>query len=166
MSVPDNLDKAKTRRKVEEALRKEVSSEQLVNIARELGVELAFLPEPPQCCCGHRDPDRPNFGPDQVRCPHQLRKGLHYFDVHSVHSVGGYRQEFIVVKEPYYSPEYKGWWMKVKYLRTDTIWDASLQDRNIFPYHKGNWNTSNWVAFTEESRPRCYCHHHHCGCCS
>lgn len=173
--VPENLDIIKTRRRVEDALRKFVTTEKLVNIAGELKVELALLPEPEVFChhcycpcsfCSSHDQDlnRPNFGPDQVRCKCQLREGLHYVLAHKDLS---YRQSFTLLKPPYLDRP-SGWWIEVKIVgrgRSDKI---SLQDMSVEPYlavsypkHR-MWNQTNWIAFTDESKPRCGCCHHQC----
>lgn len=111
-------------------------------------------------CCGHTG--RPYFGHDQVRYPHQIRKGLEYREMHNNDGMS----VFTVVSEPFYRIE-SGWWIKVKYHHKwgDREDITSLQDHNIFPYKNSeHWNKSNWIAFTDKSRHLAHdcCHGHHC----
>jgi len=161
-----DVDTTKTRRRIEEALRKAVSPEKLFEIARLLGVEIAMLPTIPRCnCC---DLNRPDFGPDQVRCVCQIKVGLHYLDVY-----GGKDKSkswrVVVTKEPFYKGN--GWWIEVE-KEYDNLpgkkWthrqEISLTTLNIHSTPScDNWNKTNWLAFTDNSRHlACTCRHHHC----
>lgn len=83
------VDIAETRRRINDALRKRAIPEDLVKVAEALGVEVAFIPEKSL---------RPCFGPDQVRCAHQIKEGLEYRHM----GVGGDRGVLIVIREPFF----------------------------------------------------------------
>ncbi len=166
---PAWVDVTKTRRRIEEALRKAATTEKLIEIAKILGVEVAVTPR----YCAHR----PYFGPNQVRFPCQLREGLRYREADGPKDNGN-GITFVVTKGPFYSDGKKkrgpwlegrwaewveGWWAEVE--KENSIgtyrYTISLRDRNIFPYRDGGWNSSNWIAFTDESRQlACVCCHH------
>lgn len=155
---PARLDVVKTRRRVEDALRKSITPEQLVGVAKELRVEVAMLPEPTPChhqCHCHRDEkDRPDFGPDQVRCRCQLVVGNEYIDKHSAGAV-----RFRVLKAP---QEICGVWIVDASLSDGGSSDLHLDNHNITPYNDGKWSQATWVAFTDDSRPSCCCCHLNC----
>lgn len=152
------IDTTKTRRRIEDALRKKTTPEDLIKVAEVLSVEVALIPEV----------ERPCFGPDQVRCVHQIRKGLEYREIDKDYE----GVVFTVVREPFYEtkPYIAGWWIEVEH---HYGWGKhknllSLRDHNIFSYKEGRWNESNWIAFTDKSRHLachchgCSCHCHHC----
>lgn len=114
--------------------------------------------------------NRPDFGPDQVRCVCQIKKGLSYHE-----RDGSVDTIFTVIREPFYRKQdfVKGWWIEVECSGSGLKHSLSLQDHNIFPYETGIWN-SNWFAFTKKSRflansccNHSCCNHHcrHCHCC-
>ena len=154
---PERVDAIKTRRLIEDTLRK-ATPKDLVRVAEILGVEVVEVAVIPEICSCDKNP-RPCFGPDQVRCVHQIKKGLEYLEVYGRNGKG---RSFTVVREPFYKTDYvAGWWIEVKYPGYKTI--LSLQDHNIFPYNGGKWNESNWLAFTDKSRHLAHSsYHHHC----
>lgn len=151
----ERIDTTKTRRRIEDALRKNATPKDLVKVADILGVEVAVILENP----------RPCFGPDQVRCVHQIKKGLKYREMPGR---GGKGTLFTVVRGPFYKfKDIAGWWIEIEYRhewrgRYKNI--LSLQDHNIFPYEGGKWNESNWLAFTSNSKHLTYpyCQPYHC----
>ena len=154
--MTEKIDITPTRNRIRDAVNRTNDSEALVKLAEMLGTKVEYLP----------DDTRPNFGPDQVRSICELRKGHTYEDVHNSTELGRSSTTFVVLKEPFHSEHMvggPGWWMKVRY--TDTGYAAfeietSLHDHNIHPYSSGKWNTSNWIAFTDDSR-----HLKHLACC-
>jgi hypothetical protein len=165
---PDRLDMGRTRRRVEDALRKNVTPEQLIKVAESLGVEAVELPGPVvschhhHCCDYEHDLTRPNFGPNQVRSHCQLVPGLMY---QSVHGREGRGDRFRLLSQPYHKHDFpEGWWVDVEYESSHYRSHLSLQDHSVDPYRRNHgtfWNTSNWIAFTDESRPTCCCCHSH-----
>jgi len=79
-TTPIDVDIAKTRRRIEEVLRKDTSDENIIKLAEELGIEVAHLPQQPEDY--HNEPGRPNFGPGQVRHASDLKIGQMYFMMH------------------------------------------------------------------------------------
>ena len=97
--------------------------------------------------------ERLSFGPHQVRCICQIKKGLKYQKMHK----DSKRQIYTVTKEPFIyqiKDRSPGWWMEVE-CENDLVTIKkiiSLHDNNIFPYESGKWNKINWLAFTKESK--------------
>ena len=156
------VDVTKTRRRIEDALRKGASTGDLIKVAETLGVDVAFIPKE-ECLCS--DSTRPCFGPDQVRCRHQLKVGHTY-----LHKYGGDHAQFVVVREPFCGTKNSDdWWVEVEKTLAGRIKHRSvmsLQDASIYPHSPGNWNKANHFAFTASSRHlACSCQHHcshHC----
>lgn len=160
---PARLDFEKTRRRVEDALQKSITPELLVGVAGKLGVEVALLPEPPQICDGIQDPNRPNFGSDQVRCISQIIPGLSYLERYS----NGAKAKIRVLSMPYYQ-QISGIVVKVE--RDDNPYNpyaiglVALSNYSIFPKSGGEWSDNPWLAFIDESKPvGLVCCHLHCG---
>ncbi len=155
----EQVDTTKTRRRIEDALRKSATPKDLVKLADILGVEVAVIPKNP----------RPCFSPNQVRCVHQIKKGLEY---RKMSRQDGKGETVTVLREPFYKTKSViGWWVEVEYWLAGKLYEGtfSLQDCNIFPYENGTWNETNWLAFTKNSKylvcSCCHCHccgHHYC----
>ena len=154
---PEQVDQTKTRRRIEDTLRKDATPEKLIKIAEILGVEVATIPKVLPCGVS----GRPYYGPNQVRCVHQIKQGLKYYTVNMVHP---YRQAVVVVREPYFKKD--SWWIGIKHLKGNWEEDISLQDHSVLPYNHGEWNKHNFLVFSSESRYlACACCHHHCCYC-
>lgn len=166
---PERVDQEETRRRIEDALRKKATVDDLVEIAEILGVEVALVPQMPWVCCGCYDPSRPYFGPDQVLYPCQLRKGLSYVR----HSGSSYSIPFVVVRGPYPSRTEGGmqcWKIDVRHVYNGVldknIEEIVLEYAGVLPFREGDrrfWDKGNWIAFADESRHLAgSCCHHHC----
>ena len=110
-------------------------------------------------CLPSITPVRRNFGPLQVRCRHELKRGLTYRRVHS-RPPNEFSQSFVVVRDPY---NQESWWINVRYCDSLSGYaiPMSLMDQNVEPYHMNLWNAWNYVVFTDTSRHLkgcCLCH--------
>jgi hypothetical protein len=174
------VDTVKTRRRIEEALRKAATPDTLTRVAELLGVEVAYLPE---TCGGHQchshccPPDcsyhnRPCFGPKQVRCPCQLKKGETFWHVHTgIPREGTYsqiidhrysfRRALVLVEGPYQQDQ-GYWWIKIRNVGGGEE-EIPLSAMSIVPYGDGTWNGQNYIAFGE-NHTQCGFHHCHSHC--
>lgn len=131
------IDGKKTRRKIEDFLRKKASEEQIVEVAKTLGVEVAHV--------GGLGKIRPN----QVKCAMQLRKGFKY---QYVNEDDGLLSEFTVISDPIAVEDD----MKVivNFHRSwgDHEGEISLKENNVFPKNDETWFPKNWITFTKDSK--------------
>ena len=140
------IDKVVTRRRIEDALRKLADENTLADIARKIGVKIAYLPEPNVCPpCGL---DRPDFGPKQVRFLCQLQVGKRYGEIDACFH--GKVIPFVVLEKPRYNLDCKGWLVRIKRDGEREGALMSLQDHNIFPYHPGHWGREHIVFLDGE----------------
>jgi len=96
VSIPEFIDTVTTRHRIEEALRKTATEGNLIKIADELGVNVAYVPK--------NKYKRPCFGPNQVRCRHQLREGKKYNLVSVDRPRAKIVMVWLVTRAPYQSP--------------------------------------------------------------
>lgn len=153
------IDKIKTRRRIEEALRKTMTSYQLAKIAEELGVEVAYRPE--NVLPHHHDHNlRPCFGPNQVRCLCELQVGKRYNKIHAGRGSALMPEAFTVTKEPYQLSN--TWWVNIKTSLLGTETSLSLADHSVCEYFSdASWSTQNYIAFrNDEDYGSLPCHHH------
>ncbi len=131
------IDGKKTRRKIEDFLRKNATEDQIIEVAKTLGVEVAHLSS------------LKKVRPGQVKCAMQLRKGLKY---QYVNEDDGLMSEFTVLSDPFLAGD------DMKILVTfhrpwgDSEGEISLKENNIFPKNDEAWFPKNWIAFTKESK--------------
>lgn len=157
------VDTVKTRRRIEDALRKSATPEKLIAIAKVLSIEVAVLTLPVECCSRT---GRPDFGPGQVRSFCELWEGYTYQETFRSRGKNENGRLFVVVREPYCIKDQ--WWMIVKHHNVED--KISLADHSICPYGNGRWNTRNFIAFTDQSRHlrcpahRCCYRHDHPNC--
>jgi len=123
------------------------------------------MPHTCACClypeCGHcttcYHSGRPDFGPRQVRCLCQVKKGQKYISRNSRYP--DCDERWTVLGEPY--RDRNGFWV-------DTITASghrqphSLVDRSVVQSAGGHWNECNWLEFAdgrvcERRCPRCKC---------
>ncbi len=131
------IDNKKTRRKVEDFLRKNASERQLADVAKMLGVEVVQLSSVKK------------VRPGQVKCAMQLRKGLRY---QYVNEDDGLMSEFTVLSDPIVVDDDMK--VLVNFHRPGGGFESkvSLKENNIFPKNDEAWLPKNWIAFTEESK--------------
>ena len=149
------IDTARTRRRIEDALRKTADEKKLVDAAMLLGIEIAYLPELNVCPLADRS--RPNFGQKQVRFLCQLQVGKRYISVFK-----SYRDLPFVVLEPPRRLENGKWWIKIRrefgYEELFNDLSISLADYSIVPYENGKWNQVNYISFLEGEEYGFFCH--------
>lgn len=154
------VDMAQTRRRIEKALgATTITPEKLVEIADILGVRAVKIHRADHYCyggCWGKNP-RPCFGPDQVRCIHQLRKGLHYNWVDRKSDGTTSVTPFVVTKEPYERAD-RGYFINVEnQYRASSM---SLRYTSVCSYSYGEWSTRDYITFSDDSRSLAYCHYH------
>lgn len=134
-----NIDTARTRRRIEDALRKNAAPARLLQIAELLGVEPALLTETKS----YESKLRPCFGPRQVRCVHQLKSGLTY-------CVGIGSAIGKVVREPF---EVEGIWFAHVLYYSDTPSESvlTLDCYSVVPRDDGDWDQHNYILLMEDS---------------
>ena len=161
------VDIAKTRRRIEETLRKDTDDESIVRLAEELGIEVAYLPEQPENY--HNEPGRPNFGPTQVRHASDLKIGQIYYMVYlNRRGKKTLRQKVKPIKlycEPttiYFGDREKeeviDWYIDYVVMGSKPNIALSLYNINIHPYKlpgRSDWTAKAYLEFTEEQLCSC-----------
>lgn len=157
------VDAGKTRRRVEDALRKILPGDRrLFAIAETLGVEVAMLPDLTCNCCDCTDPNRPNFGQYQVRHLCQIKKGLTYSIIATGSSYPSNALD--ITREPYWIKS--GWGVNARRLTSALEESFSLPYLNVGPHEfAGIWQKDAWLAFTTNSEHLAGPHKDHCSCC-
>lgn len=139
-----------------------------VKIAELLDILQAFKEDkelyPAQHCCNNHCkyphfnvPNRPNFGPMQIRCMCQIRVGMLIHENRSLKNIGTL---YCVTSLPFSKEE--SWWIKVHSVENgdyDSI--LSLADHNVVSssIYTSGWNESNWIGFVEKQPSNHNCHH-------
>lgn len=92
-------------------------------------------------------PNRPDFGPTQIRSLEELQGGM---QVAFRRRVAPYRtgSRLEITLPPY--QEGDRWRIRVKYIEGLET-DISLADCSVVPYDDGNWNQLNWLERVEPS---------------
>lgn len=172
---PNRVNVPKTRRDIEEFLRKQIAPDvrRLIEVAKSLGIKPTMLPDLSCNCCDCKDPKRPNFGPMQVRHLCQIKEGLSY-------RIRGDEENRIALgviscvnRAPFYS---KGEWSpfgRSSWFLLDehiglrgTSNGISLEALSVVPNSKdGRWERHRWLEFTDNSKHLAGPHEDHCSCC-
>ncbi len=138
------IDEKKTRRKIEDFLRKNATRDQIVDVASILGVQIA------------PSSSLRKVRPYQVTCAMQLRKGLKY---QYINEDDGVLSEFTVLSDPFFVSDEDDTKIRVKFHRSwgDCKGEISLKENNIFPENDEGWTPKNWITFSEESKKYNFC---------
>ncbi len=150
------VDQTKTRRRIEDRIRKLPdgtigTARKLAELADALQVEIAILPDLPNGK-GPKN-ERPCFGPNQVRCRHQLRKGRSYFNVRSD---GSPIDRFTLSREPY--QERGSLWIRAR-LENGLEIATLLAGQSIESFQDGTWENAFYTIFAGKAEP---CRHPEC----
>ena len=168
------VDVTKTRRRIEEALRKDTADTSIVELAEKLGIEVAYLPQQPEDY--HDELGRQNFGPKQVRHASDLKIGQMYWLIHLDKRGRMDNGRKVRLIKLYCEPTttYLGdreeeaieWYMEYIVVDNSSTNDngmsgaVRLADVNIHPYKDSFSRPNNWIAqayleFTEEQLCSC-----------
>lgn len=92
--------------------------------------------------------DRPIFSDKQVLSFEDLTVGTVYTHYHN----GTADSKMELVTEPYQSDEGSdSWFIKVRSVRYDFVYEQSLADCSVIPYFNGGWNTTNYLTIEEDN---------------
>ena len=174
------VDVTKTRRRIEEALRKDTADTSIVELAEKLGIEAAYIPQQPEDY--HDELGRPNFGPKQVRHASDLKIGQMYWLIHFDKRGRMDNGRKVRLIKLYCEPTttYLGdreeeaieWYMEYIVVGNSSTNGNGMSGAirlacvNIHPYkdsfpRHNNWNAQAYLVFTEEQL--CSCNLPHSG---
>lgn len=162
----ESIDKTKLRRKLEEDLRKEMTVDEMVELALKRGVKVPHYPETPPDY--HDESGRQYFGPKQVRHASDLEVGKEYIRISTmpdmrIEQIRCRFDEFIYLEENPESGREAGWHIELiplkhtgdkAYIWWDIIplWSVSLH-----PMPDGKWKRSRTIKWLEFAPPITNC---------